>query len=81
MTPSTDPWVKSEPKRLAAAASANPSSCMVAGARCHECYTVPEFYWVDPALSRPHGFDSRTGHARKTVRGFMVPFEVRTVAA
>jgi hypothetical protein len=33
-------------KGLAAAASANPSSCVVAGARNEECYTMPETYWI-----------------------------------
>jgi len=34
-------------KGLAAPASANPSSSMVAGARNHECYTVPDTFWID----------------------------------
>ena len=36
----------SKRKELAAAASANPSSSMVAGARNAECYTAPETYRV-----------------------------------
>ena len=42
---STDSWVDDE--GLAATASANPTSFMVAGARNTECYTPPITYWID----------------------------------
>jgi hypothetical protein len=34
-------------KGLAAPASANPLEFLVAGARNHECYTVPDIFWID----------------------------------